>query len=463
MVSTESRDPATAGSSFSSPFADGPEAVLSPDGGPPSGIGWWHRFRPSRRGELWRRPDFLKLWAAATVSGFGSHVTLLALPLTAVLTLDATPFQMGLLTAIGSLPYLLIGLFAGVWVDRRRRRPLMIAADVGRALLLLSVPIAAFTGYLRIEGLYVVALLVGALSVLEEVAASSFLPSLVGREQLVAGNAKLQASQSVAQAAGPGLAGVLVGVLTAPLAIAFDAFSFLASAVLLRRIRTPEASPPSRADGHNVWAEIGEGLRAVVRQPVLRPLTGCGMMSSLFGYVFLSVYVLYMARDLDLAPPLIGLILSLGGVGAFVGALLAEPVARRIGVGPAIIGAQFLFGVLGLFVPFAVVVRPIAVPMIAAAEFLQWLAYVTYLVSAVSLRQALAPDHLRGRINATSKFLIAGSVPLGGLLGGVLGEVIGLGPTLVVGVFGMMLGVVWVFFSPLRALHDFPAAANEMA
>jgi predicted MFS family arabinose efflux permease len=185
------------------------------------------------------------------------------------------------------------------------------------------------------------------------------------------------------------------------------------------------------------------------------------MMSSLFGYVFLSVYVLYMARELALAPPLIGLILSLGGVGAFVGALLAEPVARRVGVGPAIIGAQFLFGVLGLCVPLAVVVRPVAVPMIATAEFLQWLAYVTYLVSAVSLRQALAPDRLRGRINATTKFLIAGSVPIGGLLGGLLGEVLGLGATLVVGVFGMMLGVVWVYCSPLRAMHDFPIAAEE--
>lgn len=335
----------------------------------------------------------------------------------------------------------------------------MIAADLGRALLLLTVPLASLTGHLRIEGLYVVALLVGALTVLEEIAASSFLPSLVKREQLVEGNAKLQASQSVAQAAGPGLAGVLVGVLTAPFAVAFDALSFLVSAVLLRRIRTPEAPPVPRDDRQNVWAEIGVGLRAVLRHPVLRPLTGCGMMSSLFGYVFLSVYVLYMARELDLAPALIGLVLTLGGVGAFVGALVAEPIARRVGVGPAIIGAQFLFGILGLFVPLAVVVRPIAVPMIAVAEFLQWLAYVTYLVSAVSLRQALAPEQLRGRINATTRFLIAGSVPLGGLLGGVLGEVLGLGPTLIVGVFGMMLGVVWVYCSPLRDLRDFPTAA----
>lgn len=405
---------------------------------------------------LWRHRDFVNLWAAESVSQFGAQISLLALPLAAVLSLDATAGQMGLLGAAGTAPFLLFGLFVGVWVDRLRRRPLMIAADLGRAALLAVIPLGWWLGWLRMELLYGVAFLAGTLTVCFDVAYLSFLPSVVRREQLIEGNSKLQASASIAQVAGPGLGGVLVGLVTAPYAIALNAATYLFSALFLGRVRVAEAAPERHAE-QRVLRAIWEGVATVWGDARLRAIALCAAFIAVFGYVFLAVYVLYMTRDLGLDAAQVGLVFGLGGAGAFIGALLAEPLARRLGVGPAIILGRLLFGAGGLLIPLAVVVRGAELPLVVFAEFFQWLVLVIASVNEVSLRQTLAPARLQGRVNATMRFINAGFVPIGALLGGLLGDAIGLRATLVVGVAGMFAAFFFVLFSPLRTMRVAPA------
>ena len=408
----------------------------------------------ARPGGLWRHPSFLKFWAASAISDVGSQVSALALPLIAALTLGATPWQMGLLSAAGSVPTLLVGLFAGVWVDRVRRRPLLIGADLGRAALLLTIPIASVCGLLRIEILYVVALSAGVLTVLFDVTFLAFVPSLVERAQLVEANSKIETTSSAAQVAGPGLGGLLVGVLGAAFAVVIDALSFVASALFISGIRVAEPAPAGGRTG--VAAEIGEGLREVFTHGILRVLAGCSATTNLFGRMFLAVYVLYMTRDLGLGSVGVGLVLATGGLGALAGALVAGPVTRRFGPGPTMITAQLVFGLTGMAVPLAVLVPRVALPMIVGSEFGQWMAVTTYYINAVSVRQAMIPDRLRGRVNATMRFIAGGVLPIGALIGGALGSVIGLPLTLVVAEFGMLLAFLWLLLSPVRGLRVLP-------
>lgn len=410
-------------------------------------------------GRLWRHADFLRFWAAESVSQTGTQISVLALPLLAVLVLGASPFEVGVLAAAGSAPSLLVGLFAGVWVDRLRRRPILIAADVGRAALLLTIPLAALVDRLSMGLLYVVALLAGTASVLYNVAYASYLPTLIKRDALVDGNSKLEASRSVAQVAGPGAAGGLIGAVGAPAAIALDAASYLVSALLVWRIRTSEPAPRPQRDPR-VGRQIGEGLRAVARQPILRALALSAATIEFFAFVFFAVYVLYFTRDLGLTPAAIGVVFAVGGVGALIGALLADSARRWFGPGPAIVGAQLLFGLSGMVIPLAVLFPAIALQMVVVSEFVQWLTIMVVNVNTMSLRQALTPDRVRGRVNATFRFLVGGSQPLGSLLGGVLGGVIGLPWTLVVGEIGMLLAVGWLIRSPLPGLRDIPTEAT---
>jgi MFS family permease len=397
-------------------------------------------------------PGFLKFWAAETVSGFGSRVTTAALPLLAALTLDASPAQMGLLSAASTAPFLLIGLFAGVWVDRARKVPLLVASDLARAALLAAIPAAWATGRLSMGLLYAVALGVGALTVVFEVASLSLLPALVGRQGLVEGNGKLEASRSLAQIGGPGLAGWLVGLFGAPLAVLLDAVSYLVSAAFLARLKVPEEAP-SPAGPRRVLRDVGEGLRAVFAHRLLRPLVLCSATANLFGFVFLSVYVLYLTDDLGLGPTAVGLVFALGGVGALLGAFAAHPAARRLGRGPAMTASMVLCGLFGMAVPLAVLVPAVALPLVLAAEFAQYLFLVVYRVGEVSARQTITPDRVLGRANATQRFVVYGAIPLGGLLGGLLGEAIGVPPTLVVGMLGMLLASLWLLLSPVRSMR----------
>ena len=411
--------------------------------------------RRLRLGGLWLRPGFLEFWTAETVSGFGSQATIVALPLLAALTLNASPLEMGMLSAASTAPFLLIGLFVGVWVDRVRRAPLLIASDLARAALLAVIPVAWATGWLSMGLLYAAALGAGVLTVVFEVASLSLLPALVGRESLVEGNGKLEASRSLAQIGGPGLAGWLVGLLGAPLVVLLDAVSYLVSAAFLVRLDAPEETPVASSEGPlRILRDVGEGLRAVFAHRLLRPLVLCSATVNLFGFVFLSVYVLYLTDDLGLGPTAVGLVFALGGVGALLGAFAADPTARRFGRGPTMASAMVLCGLWGMAIPLAVAVPTIALPMVLAAEFAQYLFLVIYRVGEVSVRQAITPDHVLGRVNATQRFLVYGAIPLGALLGGFLGEWIGVAPTLVVGMLGTLLASLWLLLSPVRSLRS---------
>jgi MFS family permease len=415
------------------------------------------------RSGLWSNRDFIRFWTADSFSWVGSQVSMLALPLLAAVTLDASAFEVGALAAAGQAPMFVIGLFAGAWVERRKRRHVLIGADMARAILLLSIPIAALFDVLSMPLLYAVAFTIGIFTVFFDVSYLSFLPTLVGRDRLVEANSKLEASSSAAQVAGPFLGGLLVGILTAPFAMLVDAFSFLASAFFLRRIETDEPDPEPAPHDQNIWQQIGSGIRYVGHESTLRALVGCSAVTNFSGYIFMAVYVIYMNRELNLGSTSIGFVFAAGGVGALIGSLLAERVALRFGTGWTLIGAQFGFGATGLLVPLAIFIPSVALPLVVAAEFLQWLTLLVYAVNAVSLRQTITPDAFLGRVNATFTFVARGMMPIGSLAGGVLGEVIGLPMTLVVGEIGMFLAVIWLIASPLRGVASAPSAEMEPA
>jgi MFS family permease len=404
---------------------------------------------------LWRHPDFVKLWSGQTVSKFGSHITGIALPFTAVLTLAATPAQMGVLAALGSLPVLLIGLLAGAWVDRLRRRPLLIAADIGRALLLLSIPIAALVHALHIEHLYLVAVLAGALTVFFDVADPAFLPAIVPPERLVEGNSRLGASGSLAEIAGPSLAGGLVQWLSAPFAIAIDAATFIFSALCLGAIRTPEPEPAQPAERQSIGSEIVEGLRVVLRQPLLRALAGTMATFTFFGNFIGALYTIYLLRELHVPSAVVGVLIGLGGVGALVGALVAEPVVRRFGLGKTLISVMAFYGCTGLVIPLVGGPTFLAVGMLAIGQLVGDVAIAVYLINDISLRQSVIPSSMLGRANASMQVLERGIGPLGALLAGLLGGsiLLGMRGTILIGVLGVIASSLWLVFSPMRTLH----------
>jgi MFS family permease len=420
-------------------------------------------MRPRFTG-LWRHPEFQKLWAGQTLSSLGSQITGFALPLTAILLLGATPGQMGLLAALQYAPFLLVTLVAGAWVDRLPRLRILVAADLGRALLLGSIPAAALFGMLGLEHLYAAAVLTGVLTVCFNVADQAFLPTLLRREELIEGNSKLAASRAVAQVAGPGLGGWLLQMLTAPIAIALDAASFLASAFCLGLIRARHTEDSGPCNGRTgLRGEIAEGLRLVLSHPLLRPIAGAGATHACFTYVMLALVQLYALSELDLTPAVLGGVLAVGGLGVLPGAALARSVALRLGVGTTLAGATLLdaFAILLM----ALAGGPLAPPavLLAAGLFAHGLAIPLFDVNQVSLRQALTPERLQGRMNATMKFLIMGAAPLGAFTGGLLAEQIGLRPTLLVAAVGAALASFWVLFSSLRALREPPERVQEPA
>jgi MFS family permease len=416
------------------------------------------RFVPS--GGLWRHRDFLNLWTAETVSQLGSQISQIGLPLVAIIVLKASAFEVALLGVIEFAPFILISLPAGVWVDRLRRKPILVTADVGRAILLASIPVAYWADVLTIWQLYIVGFAVGVLTVFFDVSYQSYLPSLVSREQLVDGNSKLEISRSGAQLAGPGLGGVLVEALTAPVAVLVDAVSFLASAIFLFRIRKEE-TPPTRAErqaGPGMKAEVAEGLRYVLGNRYLRWIAASTATFNFFGNVIGAVYLVFAVRVLDLGPGVIGLIFAVSNVGYLVGAVFANRISRRFGVGPTIIiGATCSVSL------YLVAVAPTSnpIPFLIAAQAISGLGIPIYNITQVSFRQAITPERLQGRMNSVMRFVVWGVIPLGALLGGVLATWLGLRAAIWVGVIGMSLAVLPVLLSPVRTLRKMPEPVDE--
>lgn len=416
--------------------------------------------RPPNRGGLWRHADFRRLWAGETVSQFGTMVSQLALPLVAILALHASTWQVGVLTACETAAFVVVGLPAGAWVERMRFRSVLIVNDLLRAAVLAWVPVAQLLGVLTIEQLYVVALTTGVCTVFFDVAYQSYLPQLVDRELLVEGNAKLQASESVSHIAGPSLGGALIQALTAPYAVLVDAVSFLWSAAWVTRIKVRPPRPEPSPDAH-LLREIRDGLRFVLSNRMLRAIAMCTSSANLFGSVISAAFYVFLARQLRLSPGVIGLLTSTAAVGGLIGALVAGRFAAKVGQGPAIWIASTVAGPCALVTPF--VQRDWTVGLLAVAQIAMWMGIVVYNINQVSFRQALRPPGLLGRMNATMRFLVWGTMPFGALLGGLLGSTIGVRGTLLAGAIGQSLTFLPVFLSPLRRMRELPSYGEEPA
>ena len=408
---------------------------------------------------LWRHGDFLRLWSGQTVSAVGSQITFLALPLTAILLLGASPTQMGILAAAGSIPSLLVGVPVGVWVDRRKRRPILILSSLGRAVLLLAIPAAAGLDVLRIEYLYALALSFGTLSLFFTLGYQSLLPWLVDRDDLVEANSKMAITRSAAELVGPGVAGFLIQLATAPVALIVDAVSFLVSALAIRSIRAtePEPIPPEHPEVANRFLrEVRQGLAFVIHDRVLTTLTGHGGTLSLFNSMLEAVWMLYLINRLGMNPSLLGVVFSVGGAGFLVGALISQRVVSRLGVGRSILLGSLLLAASDLVTPLTGGPLVVIVVSLMAASFSFGIGLTIYNVGSTSLRQAATPDRYRGRVNSVAATVEGGVVPVGALLGGALGQGIGLRPTLFIAVAGELLSAVWLLLSPVLGLRRLP-------
>ncbi|MEV0620664.1 MFS transporter [Nonomuraea sp. NPDC050404] len=407
---------------------------------------------------LLREHDFRGLFLADTASQVGTQLLMLALPLVAVSALHASPFEVGLLAACQTLAFAVIGLPAGAIVDRLRKRPVMVAADWARAVALASVPMAWWLEVLTIYQLYAVALVLGVFTVFFDAAYQSYLPHLVGRERLLEGNSALEAVRTVAHLGGPSAGGYLIQLLTAPFALVVTVAGYAWSALCLARIRKREERRPASGRA-NLAHEIGEGVRFVFGHPLLRRIAGCTATSNLFLAIAQPQILLLLARELGLGAGTIGLLMAAGGLGGVTGVAVTGRLARRIGQGPTMwlaiaVPAPLMFLVpwvqadwrLGLFVVF---------------EFCTGVGTVVYNVTQVSFRQAATPEPLLGRMNATMRFLVWGTLPLGGLVGGVLGEVVGIRDTVLVAACGACLAFLWLFASPMRTMRELPVPSTS--
>jgi len=416
-------------------------------------------------GGLWRHRDFLKLWSAETISVFGSQIGQIGLPLVAILVLDATAFEVAALGTVAFLPFIFFTLPAGVWVDRLRRRPILIVGDFGRAALLATVPIAYVADALTLAQLFAVSFLVGTFQVFFDVAYQSYLPSLVEREQIIDGNSKLEISRSAAQVGGPGLGGALVEVFTAPYAVLIDAISFMGSGLFLLRIRKPE-EPSVVVDAigqrPSLWTDLKEGLRFVLGNPNLRAQAGCTATSNLFSMIAFSIILVFAVRELGLSPGAIGLVLSVAGAGSLVAAFTATRISRRFGIGPTTIAVGMLWGPTMLLIALAPE-GDAAIPILALSQLVFGFTVVVYNIVQVSYRQAICPPRLQGRMNSVMRFMVWGTIPVGSLLGGALATWVGLRETIVIGAIGAGLAFLWILFSPQRHLREMPEPIHDDA
>jgi MFS family permease len=402
---------------------------------------------------LWHHPDYLRLWIGQTISRLGSVVTRTAMPLVALLVLGAGPAELALIVVLDSAGRLLVGLIAGAWVDRLRRRPLLIADDLARAALLLWIPLAHALGVLRIEQLYVLAFLQAALTVLFDAAYPAYVPTLIGRDRLVEGNSKLAMSEGVAEIGGPGFAGALVQLVGAPLAMLVDAVSFLASALSLGLIRTPEPAP-ARAAARRIVDEVVEGLGTVRRSPVLRAIALQSVPDHFFGAFYAVLYSLYLLRELRLDPFLLGIVISAGGVGALVGSLFAAPLIARIGIGPAIITTFIAASAIGVLTPLAQGPVALATLMVFLPQLIGDGLKTIDGVAEISLVQGITPDHVLGRVNATLDVVAHGvAYPLGAVAAAFAAELIGVRGAIAVAWAGMSLSVLFLVLSPIPRIR----------
>lgn len=431
-------------------------------------VRWWEKYV----GSIWHNRDFRTLWLSLTITHFGGQVTFLALPLTAALLLNASPLEMGILTAVEALPYTLFGLFTGVLIDRSRKLRLIILADIGRGLALSLVPIAAWLGFLSMSILYIVGFLVGVGGIIGWAAYQVFMAERVGNEHLVEANSGIALSDSASSLIGPGIAGALIHWLTAPFAILLDAISFFISAWMLRGIPPSATDAPKLTavrDQEHTWAEIWagiwadskEGLKMILGHAVLRSIAFTLMLWNILKHAYLAIVILYATRDLALSPGTIGALFMIAGVGFLLASASCQWFNRRFGVGYVMLMGLTMTGVAWLGVSGVIANEWVAFQL-GAALFLMDLGAMLFFINYLSLRQAATPEHLRGRVTSTLIFMAVSLAPLGSLLGGVLGTWLGLRVTIAIcGGAGLLLGLILLKWSPLGAMREMPTAGIQ--
>ncbi|WP_157846286.1 MFS transporter [Streptomyces anulatus] len=411
--------------------------------------------RMSRKSAL-ARTGFFRLWSAESASMVGSEVTMFALPLVAVFTLDSSVWEMGLLSAAGSLAVLLFGLSAGVWADQYERRAVMLVSNIVRFLVLLLVPVLYWTDRLTLAALMVVSFVVGAMTLLFDSAMSAYLPRLVPKESITQANSWIQATESVGRVAGPGIAGTIVQLLGAPVALLIDSFSYLISSFSLASL--PKAAPERQQDAprESHRAAISSGLKLLWGNSVLRPLVLAAAHFNLFTSMYFALFILYAVRALGFSPFLLGVVTMSGGIAGLVGSAAATRLAARFGLGPTMICCYAVPGAAGLLVPAAGSFgKTVALICVALTMFLWLFSVVILLILGMSLRQQLVQDAYLGRVSATFRFVAWGVEPVGALLGGALGSsALGLRGTLILATVGIMPSALWPLFSRVRKIHD---------
>jgi MFS family permease len=414
------------------------------------GIG---RFVPAL---LWEAP-FRRFWIGQTISALGDQVTYLALPIVAVLVLNANATQMGLLTAIGLLPHLLFSLPAGIWLDRvRERRRLMILADIGRAMGLTLIPLAFLFHWLSIELLFAVAFLVGTLAVMFDISWNTFFVAVAKRDQFVQANSLLSGSRSMSSVAGPALGGVLIQILTAPITILVDALSFLGSAIFLGRIHAPE--PPIDEEPGTVREQLRDGMSFIARDKIVRGVLLSVATVNLFNFCYQALFILYATVNLGVEPGILGLVLGAGAVGSVVGALVAGRVGRKVGIGRAYLVGLILYPAPLILVPLAGGTPILVLTLLFLSEFLAGLGVMILDINAGAMLLARTPDRIRGRSAGTFRFVNMGVRPIGAVIGGLLGAAIGIRETLFIVTVAQLSGVLWLIRSPILGLKDLPAS-----
>lgn len=409
--------------------------------------------RQSQTGSLWRNADFLKLWAAQWVSRSGTYIGRSALDYAAILTLGATTAQISVLATLSSLPALLFGLIAGVWVDRLYRRPLLIAADVLRAGLWLSVPAAAAFGQLSLPLLWGVAFLSGIFTVAFDVADHALLPSVVSPENLPEANAKLGATESLAEMGGQAITGFLIKFIAAPMVMLLDAVSYVFSAVALGLIRTPELPPPPAEERAPFWEEMRDGARILAHHPILRALILATTQCAFFGNFFAVTYLLYGIRVLGIPPEWMGLSIAMGGVGSLVGAVFGSRIFRRIPLGKGMIVCYVISIGIGFIVPWSKTSLVLSITALMIAQFVGDVAGTLFNIQEKTLRQSAVPNELLGRTGGIAHFLQQGVAPLGTISAGILGSAFSLQTVRAITLFGMLSAVLWLIFSPVPRMR----------
>jgi MFS family permease len=410
-----------------------------------------------RRSSLWRNRNFLLLWSGETISQTGAQISMVAVPLTAISALHAGPTEVALLTALQYAPVVLITLFAGVWLDRHRRRPVLIGTSLGRFLLLMLIPMSYLTDLLSLGLLYLVTFGVGLLTAVFDVAYVVYLSSLVSRGQLIEANAKLETTYSIAQIGGPGIGGVLVQLVTAPVALLANAGTCLLAAMTFLGIRKPEVVERPEGERRPIRAEIADGLRAILGHRVLRMLVIQAAVFNLFEQIVLTLYLLFGIRELRLGAGELGVILTTAAVGGLIGALVAGRAAAAIGTGRCIVGSMVVSAAGLMVVPFAPATPVLAIVVLIAGFVVYGFGLGVFSVHTLSVRIALAPAGLLGRITATFRLIIYGTIPIGALLAGLLGNLVGIRAAIMLGAAPLLVLSTLFWFSAVRHA-DIPAA-----